>query len=278
MYKIKEFFKKCVNQIPIICVVLFIIFVIFVASFTAYYFNFYSQSNLKDYFEILAAAVSIFSMIFVIFQVVLFVDDSREKNKRSKKEYSAEMAIKYAREILPEISFIRNVFLTHYTEEEYATLLRIKPKLFNQKEGNSLLSGKFFEPFNHNCNVINYDIFVTLCSMSNLYRPEKCNCVEQDKKKKAYNDEFRMVLIKSINQLEAFSLILIEDLADERILYPILHQTFLENVKLIYPFISMKNTTVEDKYFPNITELYKRWEQRNEQEQIKISETLKKKK
>ena len=278
IYFIKSIANKCVKRIPIISVFLVILFALGIISFTICYFKFYQEASFNEYIDILAKITSVFSIIFVVFQVVLFVDDNREKNKRSKKEYSAEMATKYAKELLPEMSFIRNVFFRYYTEEEYATLLRIKPKFFNEKEGRQLLSGKYFEPFKHNCNVINYDVFVALCSMSNMYRPEKCNCVESDKRKKAYNDEFRMVLTKSVNQLEAFSLVLVEGLAEERILYPILHQTFLEHVKLIYPFISMKNTSVADKYFPNIIVLYRRWEQRNEEEEDRIDHSLKKKK
>lgn len=188
------------------------------------------------------------------------------------------MAIKYAKEIIPEIAFIRNVFMLHYTKEEFDVLIRLNPDYFDEKEGKKILPNpKYFEPFESNCNVINYEIFERLFSMSNLYRVEKCRSEEEKRKKKAYNDEFRMVLTKSVNLLEAFSLILIEDLAEEKVLYPILHQTFLDHVKLIYPMISMLNTSVEDKFFPNIIRLYKIWEERNDKDRRTISNALKKK-
>ena len=66
-----------------------------------------------------------------------------------------------------------------------------------------------------------------------------------------------------LNKLESFALNLNSNLADEEILYPSLHQTYLKVIKYLYPhicYLNSKNTA--DKYFTNVIELYNKWRDR----------------
>lgn len=66
-----------------------------------------------------------------------------------------------------------------------------------------------------------------------------------------------------LNKLEAFALHLNTNLADEEILYPSLHQTYLKIVKYLYPHICCLNSkNTADKYYTNIIELYNKWRDR----------------
>ena len=66
-----------------------------------------------------------------------------------------------------------------------------------------------------------------------------------------------------LNKLESFALHLNSNLADEEILYPSLHQTYLKVIKYLYPHICYLNSkNIADKYFTNIVELYNNWRDR----------------
>lgn len=66
-----------------------------------------------------------------------------------------------------------------------------------------------------------------------------------------------------LNKLESFALHLNSNLADEEILYPSLHQTYLKVIKYLYPHICYLNSrNTADKYFTNIIELYNKWRDR----------------
>ena len=50
--------------------------------------------------------------------------------------------------------------------------------------------------------------------------------------------------------------------ADEKLLYQSLHQTFLAEVQLLYLQISIVNKSSEDKYYTNTIWLFEKWKKR----------------
>lgn len=65
-----------------------------------------------------------------------------------------------------------------------------------------------------------------------------------------------------LNDLEWFSMQCRYGVADEKLLYQSLHQTFLAEVQLLYLRISIINTESEDKYYTNIIWLFTKWRKR----------------
>ena len=61
------------------------------------------------------------------------------------------------------------------------------------------------------------------------------------------------------NNLEYFAMHFTSGVADSSVVFPSLHQTYLEIVKKLYWSISMKNIESKDKYFTHIIQLYKEW-------------------
>lgn len=65
-----------------------------------------------------------------------------------------------------------------------------------------------------------------------------------------------------LNILEYFCMYLNTGVADEKVIYQSLHQSFLAVVKVCYYDIAVLNETGKDKYYTNIIELYSHWNNR----------------
>ena len=87
---------------------------------------------------------------------------------------------------------------------------------------------------------------------------------------------FHKYIIDLLNDLEAFSLQFHYNLADEKLVYQSLHQTFLDNMRNWYFFISNENRFDQDRSFLNVIWLYQVWEKRKDADEKSISKTLSK--
>ena len=65
-----------------------------------------------------------------------------------------------------------------------------------------------------------------------------------------------------LNNSEWFSMTCQYGLADAEVLYQSLHQTFLSEVWMLYPYIALNNLNNEDKLFTNIISLFNLWKDR----------------
>ena len=81
--------------------------------------------------------------------------------------------------------------------------------------------------------------------------------------KQKINTYYHNQLIALLNKLEYFAMTFNTNLADEKIVYPSLHQSFLKIVKYMYPHICNLNSGESaDKYYTQIIELYNLWKGR----------------
>lgn len=74
--------------------------------------------------------------------------------------------------------------------------------------------------------------------------------------------EFEDEICNLLNELEWFAMNCQYGLADERMLYQSLHQTYLSTVWMLYFFISKANVNNEDKLYTNIIWLFITWRDR----------------
>lgn len=81
---------------------------------------------------------------------------------------------------------------------------------------------------------------------------------------------YRSRFVEFLNTLEYFSMAFIQNVADDDVVYQSLHQTFLAMVKYFYFFIAFSNKNVENKYYTNISELYKLWLKREQKFKNKV--------
>ncbi|MBD5152392.1 MAG: DUF4760 domain-containing protein [Oscillibacter sp.] len=75
-------------------------------------------------------------------------------------------------------------------------------------------------------------------------------------------DDFQVAVGLLLNDLEWFSMQCRYGVADEKLLYQSLHQTFLAEVQLLYFFISFHNENSEDKFYTNVIWLFELWRNR----------------
>jgi hypothetical protein len=88
-------------------------------------------------------------------------------------------------------------------------------------------------------------------------------------------NEFMKLMTELLNELEWFSMHFTYNLADEKLVYQSLHQTFTSNVQTLYFFIGRINKIPSEKYYTNIIELYGTWYGFVEKKQKKWNELQK---
>ena len=86
---------------------------------------------------------------------------------------------------------------------------------------------------------------------------------------------FSKFVLDMLNELEGEITALRYNIADEKLVYQSLHQTYLNHMKNWYFFIAYENTTDESQYYSNIIFLYRLWKKRNTQEKEKIQKFIK---
>lgn len=74
------------------------------------------------------------------------------------------------------------------------------------------------------------------------------------------------IVTEILNNLEFFAMHFAHGTADETVVYQSLNQTYLSIVYILYYNIAILNTIEDSKYYTNVIELYKRWDNRNQQE------------
>jgi len=92
---------------------------------------------------------------------------------------------------------------------------------------------------------------------------------------------FRAKTTSLLNNLECFSMNFISNVADSKVVYQSLHQTFIEVVRVLYYLISKNNTSEHEKFYTNIVSLYRKWllmESKQKREYNKIEMRYKKRK
>ena len=76
-------------------------------------------------------------------------------------------------------------------------------------------------------------------------------------------DAFYKYVLDFLNDLEAIAALLRYNIAEEKLAYQLLHQSYLHNISNWYFFISDNNQINEDRYYNNIIWLYNTWKKRN---------------
>lgn len=227
----------------------------------------------------IALANCIFTGLFLLATIIsvlcAFKAYFHQKN-RLQKETACDLAKCYAEDILQHYLFVTDVLedskLGSRTKElfPYDELIE-----FTLDEMNSFLDRKGISYEKIRNEFENPDPKSILTAMR-IHRPS-----EQERKDlfETYNrlleeeaenkpdvsllhHEFYNKMWEYLNALEWFSINCRYGIADEKILYQSLHQSFLSSVWQLYFFICNKNTTNENKYYTNTIWLFTEWRKR----------------
>jgi len=80
---------------------------------------------------------------------------------------------------------------------------------------------------------------------------------------------FQALISSVLNKLEWFSMAFTNRLADEDVVYQSLHQSFIEIVGMLYYRIAYDNKDAHDKFYVNISELFRSWQKRQANDKVR---------
>lgn len=243
---------------------------------------------LLDHSDIIAVIGNIATTITIIFLLLEYMFTRRtyryncewqEKNK------AAELAALYKNEILDYNFFISLLFqrlgIIGLLKNTYSSELKLftKSELEDMlsKEDIELIHEKLMDPKNYSY-YLECQSFIPAKSELRYLIPEEhiLKQVENDSKQadrmKRYimNRQYMKVVDHLLNSLEYFAMYFNTGVADERVVYQSLHQTYLKVVRAMYFEIARRNDNPKDMYYTNIINLYVKWSERDKKMKEKI--------
>ncbi len=224
--------------------------------------------RIQNIYNISGIALFVISTISVFIALISYL----YSKKSAKKFKSCELAKYYADYILPKTNYISNVF----NLSKLGSLLKelFKPEEihdFDYNEMTRLLGNKYSEKeITNKIQGINPEHLLSVrlfLAKNNTERNEILSSyiskVSDEASvtidKSSLNNEFSRLITELLNELEWFSMHFTYKLADERLVYQSLHQTFISNVQVLYFYISRINKSTSEKFFTNIIQLYGTW-------------------
>lgn len=227
---------------------------------------------IHTYVEMIAGVVTFVSIIFLCLQVLLFISDYKHRNLRLQKEYALELANRYADDILENISFLVSVMNTCLGNDDINSLCnnsKDKLKLFTKEESEKIISEKILSFYSIETTTLNIEMIKRSFTLHpEIYKNFRIieEKIPEEKEIEYYIFFYFGIMDDTLNKLEAFAMALNENVAEELLLYPSLHQTFLKAVKLFYPRFVKRNHSSCHKYYTNIIKLFNLWEDRSNKE------------
>ncbi len=228
----------------------------------------------KEIVEITANYATVFALFIGSLQLIAFVDDARHKEVRARKEAAVSFAREYAKNLLPKISIIENILSQTYNPKDPHELKNdvLEPLIITNFTKGALESNNKLKTYTALFQNRTYPIESELIlekynSLGKIHIPPKGNASD-DKYKEILNKSFKSILIRTLNELEQFAMAVNQNVAESKILFPSLHETYLQFVKYSYPYICLSNLEYE-KFYTNIIQLYRTWlNQKQFEEQI----------
>ena len=239
----------------------------------------YNKFEFEKVMQICANHVTIFAFAIGAVQLIAFVKDTRHTETRAKKEFALDLAKEYATNLLPKMNIIENVLSRSYNKEnpfelQKCVLSKLEINNFTRAE---LLSNELLDKYKDFFSTKQYPYETELIlqifeyyEKVNALIPKPSECENEDEFNKNVTRKFRFLIACTLNELEQFAMAVNNQIADSTMLFPSLHQTFLEFVKYTYPRIADSNHDDVEEFYTNIILLYRDWNQKKTENDIYI--------
>lgn len=200
------------------------------------------------------------------------------QRKQVRKQNAYKVAAKYAEDIIPRSRYINSI-LQQTGLKEYISVF-IGFEKFTVTELNDFLKKVkcTSDDFKDKLNTINNQMLEiaflhsgcsgTIVSNHNSLK-EAVNCSPNN-----IGIAFYKFILDFLNDMESMAMLFHYNIADEKLVYQTLHQTFLKNIENWYFFISDENRIDEDRYFRNIIWLYQLWHNRKVSDAKKLDDIV----
>ncbi len=218
----------------------------------------------------------ILMLLITVASVICAFAAYRHQKRRAKKERACELAKDYAEKLkrFGQLTYVYDA--TGYSDLVKKAFSLDKMVYFSRKEMERLLKdAKISEKeIDSKIDDANPEIFLTygrfdlsLIDDLDRYNEQYGGIVSgsgaaEYKREKELKDKFKRDATTLRNEMEHFCMCCRYGLADEKVLYQSLHQTFFSFVWSMYYEISRLNDSSEDRYFTNIIYLYGVWKKR----------------
>lgn len=238
------------------------------------------MADLMLYFSAIPGSVFDFgTMLVAAVSAICAFKAYRNQRERAKKASACELAKYYADNIITQGSYIESV----YSRSKYTNLVKDKFPLdrihsFTCQEMEAFLGNDdhvtqdlaqkafYVDPscilaskLQCTSSVIDRSNFMAAYTM-----PSEDDTPFEIRNQSYLQTDFSNSIYMLLNDLEWFSMQCRYGVADEKLLYQSLHQTFLSDVQMLYFHISSRNINSEDKLFTNLIWLFQRWKSRLE--------------
>jgi hypothetical protein len=236
----------------------------------------------------IAAIGSSLTLLVVCFYIFQYINN----NRRHKYEKAIEYANIYANEVLPQMGYIyelydsanvedilhkvRNAKLSDFDYTEYDAILTANEKRNFENAFRNLDLNKYVQA--HEKHFQNpYPYCITSLDLENI--PEYIEPAKNVEKMliQMYSFEYDKLCEHILNTLETIAMGYILKVANEKVVYCSLHQSFIKTAEILYLKIAPKNIKPEDKLYSYIARLYREWKTRSEDsktQKAKLSEKL----
>ena len=226
---------------------------------------------MKLFFEWLFATPT--PLVAVISAIIAYLayNHQRKLNKKNRALTIAEM---YAEKVIPRLRYVAS--LLGAIECEVYTAEFNSPKDFTEQELTEFLKKKniniedFKSLFK---NIKKEDLekaYIQSGCNSYISECHKCLIYSTQINNEGIGDAIYKFILDLLNDIEAFSSQFYYNIAEEELVYPILHQTFLSHIKNLYFFIAERNRFDQDRYYLFTIWLYDRWVIRKEKQSNKL--------
>lgn len=263
-----------------------VISILLMISSSLLFFKFQKEQNV--YVELLYYITQIISSIFVISGVVIAIwqyylscmDSNRNidvicvQKAIDLSEYYKDNILAYiaAMEYIFDNSGISEIFskidksnIEHFDQKELFIYIKDEDRDKLKKIQNTVKFSEVIANANAIYNLGLNDELIKLC------RKHDCTKFEQ----KQISTFLGKLITKILNNMEYFSMHFTHNVADETVVYKSLHQTYIKLVKMLYYHIAIKNPlSTTTKYFTNIIELYKIWNDRAINDEEKFAKDI----
>lgn len=263
-----------------------VISILLMISSSLLFFKFQKEQNV--YVELLYYITQIISSIFVISGVVIAIwqyylscMDSNRNIDVICVQKAIDLSEYYKDNILAYIAAMEYIFDNSGISEIFSKIDKSNIEHFDQKELFIYIKDEDRDKLKKIQNTVKFsEVIANANAIYNLGLNDELIklCRKHDSTKfeqKQISTFLGKLITKILNNMEYFSMHFTHNVADETVVYKSLHQTYIKLVKMLYYHIAIKNPlSTTTKYFTNIIELYKIWNDRAINDEEKFAKDI----
>lgn len=230
-----------------------------------------NKPGLLDWVAAVGSSLTFFVICFYIFQYI-------KNNRRHKYEKAIEFANLYAKEVLPYVGYILMLYESANVEDIMHKVRNAELKDFDYEEYMKILSDSEQQRLKEAFNNISIDKYIQ-AHEKYFYTPYP-DCITSfdinnlpgyiappnDKEQmlfRIFTAEYNGIVSRLLNTLETIAMGYVLKVADERVVYCSLHQSYFDAIRILFLKIAPLNDKAEDRYFSYIAKLYQLWDGRH---------------